>query len=290
MSVHFQPKPVSKPGKSGIDVLGDIPWGSHFCVFYETKQDLLDVLVPFFKAGLESNEFNLWVISNPYLATVEEAVALLEQAVPDVRRLIDNGRLEIFSEADWYFTENDFNLERLLNAWNEKIAGALARGFDGIRASGDLFWLGQKYWKDFHAYEKQLHDLIAGQPAIIMCAYPLSNFGGEEVLDIVQAHQFAITRRQGKWELIESPALIRAEGEMKKITELLQVREEPAPRLKGTRYLVAFMSVSVALIVANNLVDAPVSLFLCAIMFSAWYGGTGPGLLAMLLSLVAFTY
>jgi PAS domain S-box-containing protein len=290
MSVHFQPQPVSKPRKTGIDVLGDIPWGSHFCLFYETKQDLLEVLVPYFKAGLESNEFNLWVISNPYLATVEEAVGALEQAVPDVRRLIENGRLEIFSEPDWYLRENDFNLENLLKALNEKVAGALARGFDGVRASGDLFWLEQKYWNAFYSYERHLHDLIAGQPAIILCSYPLSKFGGAEVLDIVQAHQFAISRRQGKWEFIESPALVQAGGEMKKITELLQVKEEPAPRIQTMSYLAAVLSVAVALLVANNLVDAPVSLFLCAIMFSAWYGGTGPGLLAMLLSLLAFAY
>ena len=290
MSVHFQPQPVSKPRKGGIDVLGDVPWGSHFCVFYETKQDLLDTLVPYFKAGLENNEYNLWVISKPHLATVEEAVDALEQAVPDVRGLIENGRLEILSEPGWYLRENDFNLESLLKAWNEKIAYALARGFDGIRASGDLFWLDQKYLDAIYDYEKRLHDLIAGRPAIILCSYPLSKFGGAEVLDIVQAHQFAISRRQEKWELIESPALVQAGGEMKKITELLQVKKEPATRFQGISYLAAVISVTAALLVANNLVNAPVSLFLCAIMFSAWYGGTGPGLLAMLLSLLAFVY
>jgi hypothetical protein len=290
MSVHFQPQPVSKPRKSGIDALGDIPWGSHFCVFYETKQDLLDVLVPYLKAGLENNEFNLWVISNPYLLTAEEAVAALEQAIPDVHSLLEKGRLEILSEADWYLRENDFKLERLMKAWTEKITDAVARGFDGIRASGDLFWLGEKNWNAFYTYEKQLHDLIAGQHAIILCSYPLSKFGGAEVLDIVQAHQFAISRRQGKWELIESPVLVEAGGEIKKITELLQGKEEPATRRQGMRYLAAALSVSIALIVGYHLVNAPVALFLCAIMFSAWYGGTGPGLLAMVLSLLAFVY
>jgi PAS domain S-box-containing protein len=288
--VHFQPQQVSKPRKSGIDVLGDILWGSHFCVFYETKQDLLDVLVPFFKAGLESNEFNIWVISNPYLATVAEALDALEKAVPDVRKLVEKGCLEIFSEPAWYLKGNDFKLENLLQALNEKVSGALARGFNGIRASGDLFWLEQKYWHAFYAYEKHLHDLIGGQPAIILCSYPLSKFGGAEVLDIVQAHQFAISRRQGKWELIESPALVQAGGEMKKISGLLEVKKEPAPGFMGMGYLAAVISVIVALLVANNLVDAPASLFLCAIMFSARYGGTGPGLLAMLLSLLAFIY
>ena len=60
------------------------------------------------------------------------------------------------------------------------------------------------------------------------------------------------------------------------------------------RYVVAVLSVAAALIIARlldtHLVSAPASLFLCAIMFSAWYGGVRPGLLAMALSLLAFVY
>jgi PAS domain S-box-containing protein len=248
------------------------------------------VLVPYFRAGLESNEFNLWVISNPYLATVEEAVEALEQAVPDTRKHLESGRLEIYTEPDWYLKGNDFNLENLLKALTEKCQAALARGFDGIRASGDLFWLEQKRWNAFYGYEKRLHDLITGQPAIILCSYPLSRFGGAEVLDIVQAHQFAISRRHGRWELFDNPALAQAGGEIRKITELLQVKSEPWPRSQVTSWLTAVLSVAIALLVAYNLVDAPVSLFLCAIMLSARYGGTRPGLLAMLLSILAFAY
>lgn len=47
--------------KTGIDILGDVPWGTHFCLFYKTKEDLCDILVPYFKAGLENNEFCMWV-------------------------------------------------------------------------------------------------------------------------------------------------------------------------------------------------------------------------------------
>ena len=48
---------------TGISVIGEVPWGTHFCTFYETTQDLLDILVPFFKVGLETKEFCLWIIS-----------------------------------------------------------------------------------------------------------------------------------------------------------------------------------------------------------------------------------
>ena len=66
--------PVTELRKTGISVVGTLPWGTHFCHFYETQQDLLDTLVLYFKAGLENKEFCLWVVSRPL--TVEEASAL----------------------------------------------------------------------------------------------------------------------------------------------------------------------------------------------------------------------
>ncbi|MHC4720030.1 MAG: MEDS domain-containing protein, partial [Planctomycetota bacterium] len=50
-----------KARKTGIEIVGDVPWGTHFCQFYQTKDDLIDVLVPYFKAGLKNNEFCMWV-------------------------------------------------------------------------------------------------------------------------------------------------------------------------------------------------------------------------------------
>jgi DNA-binding NtrC family response regulator len=59
-------------------------------------------------------------------------------------------------------------------------------------------------------------------------------------------------------------------------------------------YAIAVISVLLALLIAHwppiHLESAPVSLFLCAIMLSAWFGGTGPGALATVLSSVAFYY
>jgi two-component system, NarL family, sensor kinase len=60
------------------------------------------------------------------------------------------------------------------------------------------------------------------------------------------------------------------------------------------RYAVAVVSVTAALISSrwldDYLVTAPVSIFLCAVMFSAWFGGLRPGLLATVLSVLAFDY
>jgi hypothetical protein len=48
-------------------------------VFYETKEDLLDTAISYFEAGLESNEFCAWAVSDPIS---------LEDARNSVRRVI----------------------------------------------------------------------------------------------------------------------------------------------------------------------------------------------------------
>jgi C4-dicarboxylate-specific signal transduction histidine kinase len=59
-------------------------------------------------------------------------------------------------------------------------------------------------------------------------------------------------------------------------------------------YWIAVLSVGAALVISRwpplHLQDAPVSLFLCAVILSAWFGGVWPGLLATALSALAFYY
>jgi C4-dicarboxylate-specific signal transduction histidine kinase len=59
-------------------------------------------------------------------------------------------------------------------------------------------------------------------------------------------------------------------------------------------YGIAALAVAAALTISRlpavHLQDAPVSLFLCAVILSAWFGGVGPGLLATALSAFAFNY
>ncbi|MDX6498087.1 MAG: hypothetical protein QOG23_1347 [Blastocatellia bacterium] len=210
--------------KSGISVVGDVPWGTHFCHFYETKQDLLDTLIPYFKAGLESREFCLWVVSDAELITLEDAKGALAQAIPNFDRHLADENIEILSGHDWYFEQHALNLERAQHGWDAKLKRALARGYEGLRVSADTFWLAEKDWNDFFAYEKQINDWITDQSMTVMCTYSLAKSGATEVLDVVQAHQFAIARRQGVWEVIETPELIQAKAEIKRLNEELENR------------------------------------------------------------------
>src|SRR5882672_10693420 len=126
---------TSKLRRTGINALGDLPWGSHF---YETRQDLLDILVPYFKTGLEDNEFCLWVISQPLRAT--EATKALREAVPELAPYVAARSIEIVPHNQWYLEGGSFDGARVINSWKVKLEQALARGYAEMRVHGNEAW------------------------------------------------------------------------------------------------------------------------------------------------------
>jgi C4-dicarboxylate-specific signal transduction histidine kinase len=208
--------------KTGIDVVGDMPWGTHFCLFYDTKEDLLDMLISYCKAGLESEEFCLWVVAEPL--TIDEAVDALKSAVPDIDRYLAASSIEIVSANDWYLQGGSFDLKRVTGRWIEKLARASARGYAGVRVTGDTAWLEKKDWKDFCEYEEGLNEAVANQRLAVLCTYPLAACGAAEILDVVRTHQFALARRHGSWDVIETAGLKQAKAEIKRLNEELEQR------------------------------------------------------------------
>jgi len=199
--------------KTGIDILGDVPWGTHLCLFYETEKDLTDILVPHFKAGLENNEFCMWVTSEPL--TVKKAKDALSAAIPDFDRYLKAGQIEIISHNQWYLKDGVFELQRVLRGWIDKIAQAISAGFDGIRVTGNTGWLEAKDWKCLADYERQVDSVINEYQMLAICSYPLNKCGASEIVDVVSSHGSALIRRQGKWELIKSTARKKAEKALK---------------------------------------------------------------------------
>jgi C4-dicarboxylate-specific signal transduction histidine kinase len=207
---------------SGIDVVGGMPWGTHFCLFYDTKEDLLDTLTSYCKAGLESEEFCLWVVAEP--VTIEEATDALKHAVPGIDRYLADSSIEIVSARDWYLQSGTFDLNRVTRGWHEKLARASARGYAGVRVTGDTAWLERKDWKDFCEYEEGLNQAVANQRLAVLCTYPLAACGAGEILDVVRTHQFALAKRRGSWDLIETAGLKQAKAEIKRLNEELEQR------------------------------------------------------------------
>jgi PAS domain S-box-containing protein len=204
---------VQPARKTGISLIGDVTWGTHFCQFYQTKEDLIEILVPYFKAGLESNEFCMWVTSEPL--GVEDAKASLKKAVPGLDDYIQNGQIEILDATQWYTKSGKFDPDAVMRGWVRKENQALKRGFDGLRLTGNTFWLEKADWRDFAEYEQQVNKVIGKHRMIALCTYCLDRCGASEIVDVVQSHQFALIRRAGEWELIQSSERMLAEEALK---------------------------------------------------------------------------
>jgi len=187
---------------SGIDVIGDVPWGTHFCQFYKTKQDLIDILVPYFKAGLESNEFCMWVTSEPLV--VAEAEEAMRKAANDFDEYLRRGQIEIIPYNEWYLLGGTFDDDRVLKGWVSKLEQALARGYSGLRLTGNTFWLERNHWQAFTEYEAKVNDVIGKYRMMAACTYNLDKCDGTAVIDVVKNHQFALIKQEGKWDIIES--------------------------------------------------------------------------------------
>jgi transcriptional regulator with GAF, ATPase, and Fis domain len=222
MKTPFATTQTNMMRSAGIDVVGDIPWGTHFCLFYDTKADLLETLVCYCKAGLQSQEFCLWVVAPP--VTREDALEALRQAVPSFDRYLPDGGIEIVQARDWYLPDGTFDLNRVIAGWNETLRRASARGYVGVRVTGDTAWLERKHWKDFCEYEDALNESIANQRLAVLCTYPLAACGAQEILDVVRTHEFAVTKRRGSWDVIETAGYKKAKTEIKRLNEELEQR------------------------------------------------------------------
>lgn len=210
---------------SGIDIIGSVPWGTHFCHFYETREDIVDILVPYFKAGLAGNEFCMWVTCDP--VTVDVATDALAKAVPDLERLMAEGRMEIVPHDKWYVIDGVFDMDRVFAGWIGKLDDALSRGMEGMRATGNTAWLEKEDWNDFTEYEEELERIIGGYKMMAVCTYSLPKCSAAEVLDVVRNHEYALTKQQGTWQLIES-------SERKRVAEALRESEDRYRRIVET--------------------------------------------------------
>ena len=208
--------------KTGIGVVGDVPWGTHFIMFYETKEDLLDTLVPYFKAGLEAGELCLWAVSEPL--TEEEAGNALREAVPEFDRYLADRSIEIVRGRQIYFSGNDPDLERVIRAWAEKTDSALTRGYAGLRVSANTAWLERKDWQAFSDYENEVNHSMSNCLMTALCTYPLAGSTAAEVLDVTRTHQFAIARRNNGWEMVETSQLKQAKSEITRLNDELERR------------------------------------------------------------------
>ena len=178
--------PPARP--SGLDAVGDVAWGTEVCQLFRHREDLLDTLVPFLRAGLDGNERCVWAAGPPLNAA--EARAAAEELLPDARDRMRAGQLEIVDHDVWYGRGGD-----VMSRWLDEEARAIAMGWDGLRVLGHRTLPGP-------APESAAK--LEGRRVLALCTYDLRSCGADELLRLLRHHRFALLRRDGSWQTIAS--------------------------------------------------------------------------------------
>ena len=152
---------------------------------------------------------------------------MLRRDIPDLDHRAANGQFEILPGYDWYLKGDEFDSKRITRGWHEKLQFALDKGFEGLRISGNAFWIEDNRWNEFREYEKELDESLENRPMLVLCTYSLGASSAVDVLDVSRAHQFTVALRQGQWEFSETPELKQANREIKSLGKALLVLSRP---------------------------------------------------------------
>ena len=187
--------------KTGLDIIGEIPWGFHFAVAYKNISKIGDILIPYFRAGLENKELCIMITSDIF--TGEDFEELMKKNVPNFDKYRKNGQMEIIPFTEWYLQEGKFSKNKVTENTGNRLKTLKDSGFEGLRIFGEANWVKSIQFSQFISYEKSVDKLIRNKPIIALCGYCLKNFSAYEALNIVCAHKNLIAKNNASWKLIK---------------------------------------------------------------------------------------
>ncbi|HET8539855.1 MAG TPA: ATP-binding protein [Anaeromyxobacter sp.] len=178
-------------------------------MFHASERELLDVLVPFVRAGLEAREACSWEVRRPL--AVDDVTAALARGVPGFAEYVARGQLEVVPAP-----EEPGPGAPLYEALERRLDRAILAGFEGLRVV-------------CHAADRaEARALGAALDAAgrlnVLAALPFARaqLAGVELLDRVQEHRFALVCNSGRWEVLSGSAARASRDALERREERLQ--------------------------------------------------------------------
>jgi hypothetical protein len=169
----------------------------HLCGVFGTDAERDQVLLPFFRAGIQNGDRCVMVLDRDDPA--EPLAALGDHR--EVAYWQQTGMLELRTTADQQRTAAGLSRAQMLDTWETAIAEAISSSYPFTRLGGEVsWWLPQAAESTLVTYESELNRLIPDRMAVL-CLYDLRQFGGNILIDAVRAHPAVLVSGQ----LVENP-------------------------------------------------------------------------------------
>jgi hypothetical protein len=187
--------------REGVGLDGLFRPGDHACYFFRSGNEIGEVLVPYFKAGLERNELCMWFTGRPY--GKDRAASELRAAMADFDRRAVSGQIRIFDYEEWLSQQEPMSPVEAARSWLARADEAIASGYVGLRASGNTSFLDESAWDGQLVSERAGTEIFTGQPIVVLCGYSFDRCSAKGVVDVVHCHGLGLAKRHGRWGLVE---------------------------------------------------------------------------------------
>ncbi|NMO22197.1 histidine kinase [Pyxidicoccus fallax] len=222
LSVPPQPMPSSLSGQSAPEALkaaGEtvgglgqqlhrLGHGDHVCLIYETFEEQMAALVPFFQEGLTRGECCAYIVDER--AVDEVAAAMAAQGI-DVESARASGALRFLTKRDAYLRSGEFDPEAMIAFLGQTQDAALAEGFTGLRVTGEMTWaLGPETGCErLIEYEALINRFFPGSRSLAICQYSRARFPADIIRDTLRTHPVAVVGNEVHENLFyESPEMV----------------------------------------------------------------------------------
>ena len=162
----------------------------HICAFFNSHDDHYRILLPFIKDGFDAGEKAVHIIDPRRRA---DHVRRFSAIGIDATAAQEDGRLELREWADAHLRDGSFDQDRTLQLNRRHPRNAAPRdGFPRIRFVTHMEWAleDRPGVEGLLQYEASANLVPFEDP--VVCAYDLSRFGADVVVDVMRTHPLII--------------------------------------------------------------------------------------------------
>jgi hypothetical protein len=166
--------------------------GRHICLPFETESEKENAVVSLFHEGLARGRRCLFVGSRDEYERL--GVQLEEKGICSLRAE-SRGALLFLTREEAYLDNGAFDPNVVLGRVDQFITNALADGFTGLCATGELIDVpSEEVWRQIVWYEAQINEHFSRLPFVGLCRYPRTTIPPHRVRDVLRTHPVAIVR------------------------------------------------------------------------------------------------
>lgn len=185
-----------------LELFSSAPQSPQIPAVYEDAEELTELLVAYFKEGIEKGEYCLWI--SPEKLAIEGAENELKKAGVDVEHSLACSQLEILPANP--FSEN---LTLLASAVKELVEEgykkALSGGFSGFRTNFELKNARDslKFCLEMCGKDVETAAFENNRSLTLLCTLPLEELSGSTLLELMEENGILV-KRKGKWKRLRN--------------------------------------------------------------------------------------